>query len=194
MPFEVCQEKLYYTPRVAPRQPESSRGTSLKRGLLAGSYPIALEHEFTFSSRAPSTQGASRRKSDSLSLLILISTPLALTIINSTMEPVVLPSGDNTTNPQAQTQTTTSQFLDYVLEESTFFRVHLFAFTFVPLVSSGIFYACNGQFRISYLDSLFLCYSAMTVTGLATVNLSTLTAWQQVITYLLMLVVCSNEV
>ncbi|KAF8890777.1 cation transport protein-domain-containing protein [Infundibulicybe gibba] len=77
--------------------------------------------------------------------------------------------------------------LHYLIEECTFFRVHLFAFIFVPLVFSGIFYACNGRFHVSFLDSLFLCYSAMTVTGLSTVNLSTLTAWQQVMLYILML-------
>ncbi|KAK0236675.1 potassium transporter [Armillaria nabsnona] len=72
--------------------------------------------------------------------------------------------------------------------ELTFYRIHLVAFVFIPLVSSGIFYGCNGRFHISFLDSLFLCYSAMTVTGLSTVNLSTLTAWQQVMLFLLMMV------
>ncbi|KAK0189880.1 potassium transporter [Armillaria mellea] len=72
--------------------------------------------------------------------------------------------------------------------ELTFYRVHLAAFVFIPLVSSGIFYGCNGRFHISFLDSLFLCYSAMTVTGLSTVNLSTLTAWQQVMLFLLMMI------
>ncbi|THU76561.1 TrkH-domain-containing protein [Dendrothele bispora CBS 962.96] len=76
----------------------------------------------------------------------------------------------------------------YVLFESTFFRLHLTAFTFIPLIASAIFWGSNGQFKISYLDSLFLCYSAMTVTGLSTINLSTLTAWQQVILYLLMMI------
>ncbi|KIY66946.1 TrkH-domain-containing protein [Cylindrobasidium torrendii FP15055 ss-10] len=71
--------------------------------------------------------------------------------------------------------------------ELTFYRVHLTAFTFIPLIASGIFYASNGRFQISYVDSLFLCYSAMTVTGLATINLSTTTAWQQVILYILMI-------
>ncbi|KAK0201093.1 potassium transporter [Desarmillaria ectypa] len=72
--------------------------------------------------------------------------------------------------------------------ELTFYRIHLAAFIFIPLISSGILYACNGRFHISYLDSLFLCYSAMTVTGLSTVNLSTATVWQQVMLYLLMMV------
>ncbi|KAG7087410.1 hypothetical protein E1B28_013378 [Marasmius oreades] len=76
----------------------------------------------------------------------------------------------------------------YIQKEATFFRVHLLAFTFIPLIVSGIFYASNGRFPVSYLDSLFLCYSAMTVTGLSTVNLSTVTPWQQVMLYILMLI------
>ncbi|KAF8824508.1 hypothetical protein HHX47_DHR8000420 [Lentinula edodes] len=76
---------------------------------------------------------------------------------------------------------------NFVLYQSTFFRLHLFAFVFIPLISSAIFWGCNGRFKISYLDSLFLCYSAMTVTGLSTVNLSSMTAWQQIILYLLMM-------
>lgn len=82
------------------------------------------------------------------------------------------------------------RFANYVIEETTFFRAHLAAFTFIPLIFSGIFYASNGRFRVSFLDSMFLCYSAMTVTGLSTVNLSTLTTWQQVILYFLMTIVC----
>lgn len=79
--------------------------------------------------------------------------------------------------------------LDYILEETTFFRAHLAAFTFVPLIFSGIFFASNGQFHIKFLDSMFLCYSAMTVTGLSTVDLSTLTGFQQAILYFLMTIV-----
>ncbi|KAJ3859022.1 cation transport protein-domain-containing protein [Lentinula novae-zelandiae] len=78
---------------------------------------------------------------------------------------------------------------NFVLYQSTFFRLHLFAFVFIPLISSAIFWGCNGRFKISYLDSLFLCYSAMTVTGLSTVNLSSMTVWQQIILYLLMMMV-----
>ncbi|TFK37547.1 potassium transporter [Crucibulum laeve] len=77
--------------------------------------------------------------------------------------------------------------LNFILEECTFFRIHLTAFTFIPLICSGIFFACNGRFHISYVDSLFLCYSAMTVTGLSTINLSTITVWQQVMLYILMM-------
>ena len=73
-------------------------------------------------------------------------------------------------------RTTFSRITHFITEEITFFRVHLAAFTFIPLIFSGIFYASNGRFRVSFLDSMFLCYSAMTVTGLSTVNLSTITA------------------
>lgn len=84
---------------------------------------------------------------------------------------------------------TFSRVVHFITEEATFFRIHLAAFTFIPLIFSGIFYASNGRFRVSFLDSMFLCYSAMTVTGLSTVNLSTITAWQQAILYILMTIV-----
>lgn len=83
--------------------------------------------------------------------------------------------------------------VDFFLEHVTFYRIHLAAFTIIPLVTSGIFYACNGRFRISYIDSLFICYSSMTVTGLSTINLSTLTPWQQAILYFLMAIVSESS-
>ncbi|KAJ7743346.1 potassium transporter [Mycena metata] len=76
---------------------------------------------------------------------------------------------------------------DLVWTHGTFYRLHLLAFTVIPLVAAAIFYASNGRFHVSFLDSLFF-YSAMTVCGLSTVNLSTLTPWQQVILYVLMLI------
>ncbi|KLO13675.1 TrkH-domain-containing protein [Schizopora paradoxa] len=66
-----------------------------------------------------------------------------------------------------------------------FFRIHLLAFTITPLIFSGIFFAANGEFHIAYVDSLFLCVSAMTVTGLATVDLSSLTGVQQAVLFVL---------
>ncbi|PFH45965.1 hypothetical protein AMATHDRAFT_8427 [Amanita thiersii Skay4041] len=80
----------------------------------------------------------------------------------------------------------TTHALNYAIEEINFFRIHLFAFVIIPLIASIIFYASNGRFHVKYVDALFLCYSAMTVTGLTTVNMSTVTAWQQVMLYLLM--------
>ncbi|KAF7351097.1 Potassium transport protein [Mycena sanguinolenta] len=67
-----------------------------------------------------------------------------------------------------------------------FYRVHILFFTFTPLIFSGIFYASNGQYHVSYIDALFNCVSAMTVCGLATVDLSSLTGWQQVILFIQM--------
>ncbi|KAF8967965.1 cation transport protein-domain-containing protein [Flammula alnicola] len=69
-----------------------------------------------------------------------------------------------------------------------FFRIHLLFFTFTPLIFSGIFYASNGRYRISYVDSLYNCVSAMTVCGLATINLSSLTPFQQTQLFFLMCV------
>ena len=58
--------------------------------------------------------------------------------------------------------------------------------TFTPLICSGIFYASNGRFHIAYIDALFNSVSAMAVCGLATVDLSSLTAWQQTILFVQM--------
>ncbi|KAJ7468718.1 potassium transporter [Mycena latifolia] len=75
---------------------------------------------------------------------------------------------------------------DLIWKHGTFYRIHFTAFTIIPLIAAAIFYGCNGRFHVSFLDSLFVCYSAMTVTGLSTINLSTITPWQQVILYILM--------
>jgi hypothetical protein len=58
----------------------------------------------------------------------------------------------------------------------------------IPLILSGIFYGANGQYKIPYIDCLFLCVSSMCVTGLATVNLSTLTTFQQFLMYFQMII------
>ncbi|OWZ79653.1 potassium ion transporter [Cryptococcus neoformans Tu401-1] len=69
-----------------------------------------------------------------------------------------------------------------------FYRIHLITFTIVPLITSSIMFACNTEYHISYIDCLFCCMSAMTVTGLATVDLSTLSPFQQVILFLQMII------
>ncbi|KIP02880.1 hypothetical protein PHLGIDRAFT_32026 [Phlebiopsis gigantea 11061_1 CR5-6] len=74
---------------------------------------------------------------------------------------------------------------EWVQKEANFFRIHLLFFLLVPLVAAGIFCAANGQYPVAFIDALFLCYSALTVTGLSTVNLSTCTVFQQVILYAL---------
>ncbi|KAI0628944.1 cation transport protein-domain-containing protein [Trametes polyzona] len=74
----------------------------------------------------------------------------------------------------------------YVRRHLNFYRVHLLAFTFIPLIFSGIFYAGNGEYHIDYVDCLFMCISAMTVCGLATVDLSSLTPFQQALLFIQM--------
>ncbi|KAG1824448.1 cation transport protein-domain-containing protein [Suillus subaureus] len=69
-----------------------------------------------------------------------------------------------------------------------FFRIHVVFFTLTPLIFSGIFYASNGKYPVAYIDALYNSVSAMTVCGLATVNLSQLTAWQQVLLFIQMCV------
>ncbi|KAJ3572113.1 hypothetical protein NP233_g3294 [Leucocoprinus birnbaumii] len=73
-----------------------------------------------------------------------------------------------------------------ITSELNFFRIHLIYFTVTPLIFSGIFYASNGEYHIAYIDALFNCFSSMCVCGLATINLSSLTPWQQVILLLQM--------
>ncbi|PWY99988.1 hypothetical protein BCV70DRAFT_103626 [Testicularia cyperi] len=67
-----------------------------------------------------------------------------------------------------------------------FFRVHVLVFTFTPLIAACIFYACNGETHVPFVDSLFVCVSAMTVTGLVTFNISTTNGGQQAILFILM--------
>ncbi|KAE9400631.1 hypothetical protein BT96DRAFT_965214 [Gymnopus androsaceus JB14] len=73
-----------------------------------------------------------------------------------------------------------------IRQHLNFYRIHILFFAFTPLIFSGIFYASNGRYKISYVDSLFNCVSAMTVCGLATVNMSSLTPWQQVLLFIQM--------
>jgi Trk-type K+ transport system membrane component len=60
--------------------------------------------------------------------------------------------------------------------------------TLVPIVSASVLVASNGRFDINYIDALFVCVSGITGTGLATIDLSLLTAWQQAIIVLVSLV------
>lgn len=67
-----------------------------------------------------------------------------------------------------------------------FYRIHMLAFILIPFAFSGIFYAVNTVNHVAYIDCLFVCVSAMTVTGLATINLSELNGGQQAILFFLM--------
>ncbi|EMD39626.1 hypothetical protein CERSUDRAFT_111935 [Gelatoporia subvermispora B] len=76
----------------------------------------------------------------------------------------------------------------HIRKKLNFYRIHLLLFLLVPLIFSAILWACNGEFSIPFLDSLFICVSAATGTGLTTVDLSSLTAFQQAILFVLELV------
>lgn len=97
-----------------------------------------------------------------------------------------IPNG-STTSSDIPSRSRWSQSLAFIKKHSNFYRVHLTSFTIVPFVFGAIMYASNGQYPVSFLDCLFLCYSAMSNTGLGTVNLSTVTVWQQVILFFMML-------
>ncbi|GJE92662.1 TrkH-domain-containing protein [Phanerochaete sordida] len=73
-----------------------------------------------------------------------------------------------------------------------FYRIHLLCFILIPIAVAGIFVASNGRFTIEYIDALFVCVSAATGTGLSTIDLSSLTAWQQ--TILVILEIVGNQV
>ncbi|PIL35135.1 transporter [Ganoderma sinense ZZ0214-1] len=69
-----------------------------------------------------------------------------------------------------------------------FYRLHLLTFIIIPLIGSLILWGSNGEFPVNFVDALFICVSAATGTGLVTVDLSSLTVWQQVILVILELV------
>lgn len=73
----------------------------------------------------------------------------------------------------------------------SFYPLHIRYFVVTILISSIIIYCSGGNeqahFRLRYIDALFLCASAMTCTGMNTVNLSSLTAFQQAVLFVLIL-------
>jgi len=70
-----------------------------------------------------------------------------------------------------------------------FITVHYTYFILTCLLFSVIFYGSSDpKFSITYTDSLFLVISAMTEAGLNTVNLSTMTTFQQVLLWLLIVI------
>ena len=91
-----------------------------------------------------------------------------------------------------------------ITSELNFYRIHLIylyvsnliacfacwpsliSSTVIPLIFSAIFYASNGRYHVAFIDALFNCFSSMCVCGLVTVNLSSLTKWQQVILFIQM--------
>lgn len=57
----------------------------------------------------------------------------------------------------------------WLKENLNFYRIHLLFFTFVPLIFALIFWGSSNRETdpISFVDSLFIVVSSITVTGLA---------------------------
>lgn len=72
---------------------------------------------------------------------------------------------------------------------ANFITIHYIYFVATCLLASIIFYGSStSTFRVSYVDSLFLVISAMTESGLNTVNLSQINTGQQFLLWVLMVV------
>jgi potassium uptake Trk family protein len=99
--------------------------------------------------------------------------------------PISKPTIPSFLKPSSRPLTHWSSFKAFLAREANFYRIHVIVFTLTPLIFSGIFYASNSVY-VAYIDCLFLCVSAMTVTGLTTINISIITPWQQAILYFLM--------
>ncbi|KIW63593.1 hypothetical protein PV04_08581 [Phialophora macrospora] len=71
----------------------------------------------------------------------------------------------------------------------SFIQWHYFYFVATTLGASLVFWGSSTPARsVPYIDSLFLCVSAMTEAGLNTVNLSELNTWQQILLFLLIII------
>ncbi|KAL2836839.1 cation transport protein-domain-containing protein [Aspergillus pseudodeflectus] len=68
-----------------------------------------------------------------------------------------------------------------------YITVHYIYFVATSLTISLIFWGLSNPLRISYVDSLFMCVSAITGAGLNTVEASTLSISQQIILFLLLM-------
>ncbi|KAF2083681.1 TrkH-domain-containing protein, partial [Saccharata proteae CBS 121410] len=102
---------------------------------------------------------------------------------------------DEVRHPRAAKQHFGTHIRDEICKLN-FYRAHLLYFVVVILVSSVVVYGEGlangggeeGGGRLRYVDALFLCCSAMTTTGLNTVDLGSLTGFQQAVLAVLLLV------
>ncbi|CAG7915824.1 unnamed protein product [Penicillium olsonii] len=75
-----------------------------------------------------------------------------------------------------------------MLPPCNFLTLHYAYFIVTGLVASIIFYLTSTPWRsVAYIDSLFMCVSAMTGAGLNTVDLSTLNNFQQAILFMMLI-------
>ncbi|EKV18900.1 Potassium transporter, putative [Penicillium digitatum PHI26] len=75
-----------------------------------------------------------------------------------------------------------------VLPPLNFLTLHYLYFIATCMIASIIFYLTSTPWRsVAYVDSIFLCVSAMTGAGLNTVDLSTLNSFQQAVLFILLI-------
>lgn len=84
--------------------------------------------------------------------------------------------------------TRTLRFLKTQLPPVNFITLHYAYFISTCIISAIIFWGSSTPAKsVRFIDSLFLCTSAMTLAGLNTVNLSTLNTFQQFMLFLLIM-------
>ncbi|EJU04228.1 hypothetical protein DACRYDRAFT_114599 [Dacryopinax primogenitus] len=81
----------------------------------------------------------------------------------------------HTTRPPGRIRIIWTKFVNSL----NFFRIHAIYFTLTPIIMACIIFAVNGEYHMEFVDALFLSYSAITTTGLASINVSSATALQQ---------------
>ncbi|CAI5463507.1 unnamed protein product [Closterium sp. Yama58-4] len=81
-------------------------------------------------------------------------------------------------------------FLAWLRPQITFYRIHFLSFVIVDLIAALIMIAtpAGSLGKISFIDALFNCTSALTVTGLASVRMNVFSTFDQVLLLLLMMV------
>ncbi|GJP80345.1 hypothetical protein CLOP_g10558 [Closterium sp. NIES-67] len=79
-------------------------------------------------------------------------------------------------------------FPAWLRNQVTFYRIHFLCFVLVDLVAALIMLAspAGSLGKISFIDALFNCTSALTVTGLASVRMNVFSTFDQVLLLLLM--------
>ncbi|CAI7768886.1 unnamed protein product [Closterium sp. NIES-54] len=81
-------------------------------------------------------------------------------------------------------------FLAWLRNQVTFYRIHFLSFVIVDLIAALIMIAtpAGSLGKISFIDALFNCTSALTVTGLASVRMNVFSTFDQVLLMLLMMI------
>lgn len=80
------------------------------------------------------------------------------------------------------------RYVKRAVSHLNFYRAHLLYFVLVIVISSVILYGSStSEFSLAYIDAIYLCTSAMCNIGLTSVNLGSLTGFQQSIMFVLMI-------